>query len=287
MSGGSSWACTFWGVRGSTPCADKENMEYGGHTTCVQIHLPETDEVLIFDSGTGIRNVGQKLMKRDRDLNGRIFITHPHWDHIQGFPFFQPVHRTANRFYIHMPAQQEGSCEEIMSEHFSRTFFPVSMDMLDANISFVNQTPERKSYENYDIEFMQANHSTNTAIYKLHVGDRQLVFAPDNELVPEKYRDESQQMTPVTDFINGADVLIHDAQYDLQAYEKRLGWGHSAWEEVVRVALQGKVRKLYLTHHDPDADDQQLQHLDEHLQREYGSCFEVIELAKEGQTKQI
>lgn len=287
MSDRSSCACTFWGVRGSTPCADKENMEYGGNTTCVQIHLPERDEILIFDSGTGIRKLGHQLIEQDCDLNGRIFITHPHWDHIQGFPFFPPLHNTSNRFHIHMPAQQEGSCKEVISGHFSKTFFPVAMDMLDAHLSFVNQPPKRLPYEGYEIEFIKANHSINTAIYKLHVDGRQLVFAPDNELVPEKYCNNPEQMVRIADFISGADLLIHDAQYNLQVYEEKQGWGHSPWEEVVRVAMQKKVRKLYLTHHDPEADDKQLMRLDEHLQREYGSHFEAIELAKEGQTKRI
>lgn len=280
------WACTFWGVRGSTPCADKQCMEFGGNTTCVQIHLPDSDEVLIFDSGTGIRNVGQQLEKQDRNLRGRIFITHPHWDHIQGFPFFQPVHDPANRFAIHMPVQQEGSCKEIMLGHFSKTFFPVAMDMLDAELIFMTQPRGLVSYRDYHIEFMKANHSVNTAIYKLHVDGRQLVFAPDNELVPGKYGDNSQ-MEQIAKFIRGADALIHDAQYDLAAYEDRQGWGHSAWEEVVKVARREKVRKLFLTHHDPGADDHKLQRLDEHLQEDYGSLFEVIKLAKEGQTEVI
>lgn len=287
MSDRASGACTFWGVRGSTPCANKKNMRYGGNTTCVQIHLPGSDEILIFDSGTGIRNLGQQLAKQERDLSGRIFITHPHWDHIQGFPFFQPVHQPANQFDIHMPAQHEGSCKEIMLGHFSKTFFPVAMDMLDADLRFLTQPPERVSYKGYDVEFIKANHSVNTAIYKLHVNGRQLVFAPDNELVPEKNRHYPQQVEHITEFITGADVLIHDAQYDLEAYEDRQGWGHSAWEEVVRVAMQGKVRKLYLTHHDPGADDQKLQRLDKRLQEEYGSRFEVIQLAKEGQSEII
>lgn len=282
-----SCICTFWGVRGSTPCPNREYMEYGGNTTCVQIRLPEREEILIFDSGTGIRNLGRHLLQRDHDLSGRIFITHPHWDHIQGFPFFEPLRGTSNRFHIHMPVQEEGSCREIMSGHFSKTFFPVAMDMLDAELSFVNQPPDRRSYEGYEMEFMRANHSINTAIFKLHVNDRQLVFAPDNELVPSTYCDNPGQMERISAFISGADLLIHDAQYNLKAYEDRQGWGHSPWEEVVRVASRSGVRKLCLTHHDPGADDEQLRRLDEYLELEYGSFFETIELAKEGQTIRI
>lgn len=290
MSNRSSLACTFWGVRGSTPCPNSENMEYGGNTTCVQIHLPESEKLLIFDSGTGIRNLGQKLAERNSKLSGHIFITHPHWDHIQGFPFFQPIHGAANRFDVHMPVQEEGNCREIMSGHFSKTFFPVSLDMMDAGLSFINQPPDRTSYGDYEIEFIRANHSINTAIYKLYADGRQLVFAPDNELVPEAYRrhpQDTEDMERIADFIDGADLLIHDAQYDLETYENKQGWGHSPWQETVRMAVRRNVKKIFLTHHDPDADDRQLQQLDEHLQREYGMHFEAIQLAREGQTVEV
>ncbi|NIT61802.1 MAG: MBL fold metallo-hydrolase, partial [Aliifodinibius sp.] len=91
-------AVTFWGVRGSTPCANKENMEYGGNTTCLEINVPGTDEILILDSGTGIRNLGNNIIDRPGQIQGRIFITHPHWDHIQGFPFFKPIYGSKNHF---------------------------------------------------------------------------------------------------------------------------------------------------------------------------------------------
>ncbi|SMO33763.1 MBL fold metallo-hydrolase [Fodinibius sediminis] len=287
MSDRLSGTCVFWGVRGSTPCADRENMDYGGNTTCLQVELPGTEEVLIFDSGTGIRKLGQYLHERHERLKGRIFITHPHWDHIQGFPFFKPLHQADNQFHIHMPVQQEGSCREIMSGHFGKTFFPVPLDTLDACLNFVDQQPERAAFGAYEVEYLKAIHGTNTAMYKLHIGGRQMVFAPDNELVPEKYRDSNRRMESIAKFIRGVDLLIHDAQYDLEAYEHRRGWGHSPWQEVVRLAREQQVRKLYLTHHDPEAHDRKLQQLDEYLRENYGSYFEVIKLAREGQTEKI
>ncbi|MCW9708748.1 MBL fold metallo-hydrolase [Fodinibius salsisoli] len=275
---------TFWGVRGSTPCADPEHMAFGGNTTCVQIHIPGSDEQLILDSGTGIRKLGNKLSGQNQNIRGHIFITHPHRDHLQGFPFFRPLYSSGNNFEIHMPEQEQGSCREIFTEHHSKTFFPVSLDMMNAHLTFVDQPPERTTYEGFEVEFMRANHSTNTAIYKFHLDGRQLIFAPDNELVPEDLEEDWGHKERIREFFQDADILIHDAQYDLEAYKHKQGWGHSAWQQVIKVARETGVAKLLLTHHDPSSDDEKLYQLDEHIQEEYGAYFDIIELAKEGDT---
>lgn len=262
-------------------------MEYGGNTTCVQIHIPDSDEILILDCGTGVRNLGQQLCSRDADHTGRIFVTHPHWDHIQGFPFFRPIYRSANYFDIHMPPQKTGGCEQILSGHLSETFFPVSLDMIDANLGFFDQSPSRTSYDQYDVEYIQANHSINTAIYKFHFGQKIFVFAPDNELIPDGYTRNRKKIKQIKNFISGADVLIHDAQYDRTSYRHKQGWGHSPWQETVKVAKECKVKKLFLTHHDPCCNDKLLGKRDRMLKNRYGSSFDTVQLAKEGQTVAI
>ncbi|MDZ7660002.1 MBL fold metallo-hydrolase [Fodinibius sp.] len=273
---------TFWGVRGSTPCANKKNMEYGGNTSCVEIDVPGTEEMLILDSGTGIRNLGNKIIDEPGQIRGRIFITHPHWDHIQGFPFFKPIYGSTNHFAIHMPDQgEEGDCKDILDGHLTKTFFPVTLDMIDANLEYVTQPQQRTDYQHYEIEFILANHTVETAVYKIHVGDKQIVYCPDNELgaLDEEI---STFQTRMKEFVQGADLLIHDGQYNRKTYESKRGWGHSAWEHVVNFAKVTEVKRLFITHHDPDSDDEKLLALDEYLRVEYGELFKEVGLAQEG-----
>lgn len=271
----------FWGVRGSTPCANYENIRFGGNTSCVQIEKTGMDSVLILDSGTGIRNLGNYLYRHHKDnIQGHIFITHPHWDHIQGFPFFKPFYSSKNSFSIHMPEQYRGGTQDIMSGHLTKTFFPVTLNMLDANLTYCTQMEMPEDFGHYSIEYMVANHPTKTAVYKIRIGGYTIVYAPDNEIPlkssPIRFLDKFEE------FIRGCDLLIHDAQYCLNRYESRKGWGHSAWERVVEIAKRNEVKRLFLTHHDPDSNDDELSKIDEQLSRYRGESFIDIRLAKEG-----
>lgn len=271
----------FWGVRGSTPCANYENIQYGGNTSCVEIDYPGMEELLILDSGTGIRNLGNYLeRKKEHKFVGRIFITHPHWDHIQGFPFFKPFYSPNNKFTIYLPEQYRGGAQEILSGHLTKTFFPVTLDMLDAELEYVTIAEEVREFDHYSIEYLVANHPTKTAMYKIKIGGLVIVYAPDNELPlkssPIRFLENYEE------FIKGCDLLIHDAQFTLKQYDQRAGWGHSAWERVVEIAKKAQVKNLILTHHDPDSNDDLLAKRDEILSRYKGSPFTSIQLSKEG-----
>jgi len=271
----------FWGVRGSTPCPNSENIRYGGNTSCVEIEIPDYDSKLILDSGTGIRNLGNYFERYSSgSIDADLFITHPHWDHIQGFPFFSPFYEKNNSFRIHMPEQYRGGAKDILSGHLTKTFFPVTLGMFDADIEYITQEEEPARFGPVEVDYLVANHPTKTAIYRFKIYGYTIIFAPDNELPmatsPLRYVDR------FCDFIEGCDLLIHDAQYDLELLKTREGWGHSAWERVLELSKESGVKRLYLTHHDPDSSDQKLKKLSSRLELYKKDVFAELELAREG-----
>jgi len=271
----------FWGVRGSTPCANSENIYFGGNTSCVQIDIPGSNRLLILDSGTGIRNLGNSILKYEHEpLLGDLFITHPHWDHIQGFPFFSPFYEKDNSFRIYLPEQFRGGAEEILSGHLTKTFFPVTLDMLASELTYITQGEEAINNGAFTVDYLVANHSTKTAIYRFKIFDYTIIYAPDNELPltssPLRFVDR------FCDFIENCDLLIHDGQYDLEMYKTREGWGHSARERVVELAKKSSVKRLFLTHHDPGSNDVKLNKISEELKIYRQNPFLDIDLAKEG-----
>jgi len=271
----------FWGVRGSTPCANSENIKYGGNTSCVQILIPGSDRQLILDCGTGFRNLGNHLIKYKKDhINGDIFITHPHWDHIQGFPFFKPLYNQLNSFSVSLPEQYRGGAREILSGHLPKTFFPVTLNMLSAELTYITREEQREEFPDFSVEYLVANHPTKTAMYKFVIQGYTIIYAPDNEIPtttsPIRFLEQFEE------FIHSCDLLIHDAQYDNETYKKREGWGHSSWEVVVALAKKNGVKRLLLTHHDPDSQDDRLSEIDEKLKSYKGNPFLEIGLTKEG-----
>lgn len=271
----------LWGVRGSTPCANSQNIEYGGNTSCVQIEIPGTDRFLILDAGTGIRNLGNYIESYSSGpVQGDLFITHPHWDHIQGFPFFSPFYQKENQFTVRLPEQYRGGAREIMSGHLTKTFFPVTLDMFDSALNYITQKEETENLEYGSVDYLVANHPTKTAIYRFKISGYTIIYAPDNELPltssPIRFLHRFEE------FIRDCDLLIHDAQFDLEIFKKRQGWGHSAWERVLELARKNGVKRLYLTHHDPDSNDEKLDEISSRLQAYRSDSFREIYLAREG-----
>lgn len=274
-------------MRGSTPCANAENMKYGGNTTCLQIEADSIPDLLIVDCGTGLRNLGNKLTESGNGSKGRIFITHPHWDHLQGFPFFKPFYELDNWFRVYLPPQDEVGCKEILQGHMSNTFFPVTIDMLEADMDCETFYPGKLEFEGYSVDYIWAKHTVSAAMFKFEIGGKVIVFAPDNELPIDTSSESLSFIETFKEFVKGVDVLIHDAQFNLEQHKERKGWGHSCWENVLEITKGLDIGKLILTHHDPDSTDDYLSELEDKLKKEYKSNYQEISLAKEGQIIQL
>lgn len=269
---GKSIELYFWGVRGSIPCPGSHYTHYGGNTTCLQIRLPGQEKVLVFDAGTGIRRLGNELQKKNAEIAGRVFFSHAHWDHIHGFPFFKPFYQSGNRFDLHMPPQMGGSTKDVLLGQMSYTYFPVTSQMLQARLEYHIQPQAVQHYDGFSIQYMTANHPVETAIYKVIIGKKIIVFAPDNELEASFVNENKQNpfLDQFDEFISGADVLIHDAQYDRDSYPDKKNWGHSAWEDVVERAIDCEVKHLILTHFDPESTD-------EHLHQVFAKLTDMVD----------
>jgi len=238
----------FWGVRGSVPVPAADYLEYGGNTTCIEINTG--DGVIIIDAGTGIRRLGMKLQEEagGAKLALNLLLTHFHWDHIQGLPFFTPLYSAQNeiRFYAgYPPAQLRG----ILEGEMSTPYFPVNFEFLPARRRFVDLNTRPLKIAGMEVHPFPMNHPQGATGFRFEAGGKVIVHASDLE-----HGNPSFEQT-LRKYADGADVLIYDAQYTPEEYETKQGWGHSTWLEATQIARDCKVKQLILFHHDPGHDD--------------------------------
>jgi phosphoribosyl 1,2-cyclic phosphodiesterase len=238
----------FWGVRGSTPTPQIENLVHGGNTSCLEVRGPN-NEIIIFDGGTGLRQLGNSLLREypEGNLPLNFFLTHFHWDHIQGIPFFAPVYaaRTSVTFF-----SLSNSLQDVLESQMTMPFFPVRFDTILSKREFVHVANNPVKCGAVSIFPFALNHPQGCIGYRIECGGAVIVYASDLE------HGNKELDRLLRDSIQGADILIYDSQYTPEEYEKHKGWGHSTWEEAARAAKDGKVNQLILFHHEPTHNDQ-------------------------------
>jgi phosphoribosyl 1,2-cyclic phosphodiesterase len=264
----------FWGVRGSTPTPQRENMRYGGNTSCVEVRTP-ADELFIFDCGTGLRTLGKSLVAEygHRSIHAFVFLSHYHWDHIHGIPFFEPLYNPENYFFFHSFPSHAESVQAALEEQMSDPYFPVNMSAMAAHRHFYNLCNDVLAYRDATIRSARLNHPQGCIGYRMECNGKVLVYATDTE-PGDKDGDRN-----VRDLAEGADVLIYDGQYTpLEYVNFKKGWGHSTWREAVSIAKDARVQNLVLFHHDPDHND----HFIDTIVHETSRYFPNVMAAAEG-----
>ncbi|HUS19076.1 MAG TPA: MBL fold metallo-hydrolase [Terriglobales bacterium] len=240
----------FWGVRGSTPTPQSENLRYGGNTSCVEVRI--NGQIYVFDCGTGFRNLGKQLLQEQngKPIHAHIFLSHFHWDHIQGIPFFTPLYTSPdNYFFFHSSSRSRG-LQRAIEEQMSDPYFPVDMTEMAAHRNFYDIEEDRIAFDDCVIQSMWLNHPQGCLGFRIETDDKVIVYATDNEPGHPVFDKNVRKLA------EGADVLIYDAQYLPEEYAAgKRGWGHSHWREAVNIVMESGTKELVLFHHDPDHND--------------------------------
>lgn len=289
----------FWGVRGSIPTPGPATVFYGGNTSCVEIRAD--GQIIILDAGTGIRGLGQALEREfaTEPLNLTLLVSHTHWDHIQGFPFFIPAYRPQHKINVMGYEGARKGLEGILSDQMESPYFPVSLSQMSGNITVTELRGMEFQIGPIHVRAQFLNHPGICAGYRLTTSAGTIAYLPDNEpfqrmkqqaegsTVGRREQDlefAREQDQKLIDFIRDVDVLIIDAQYTADEYRSRVGWGHGCVDDVVAIAVLAGVRRLHLFHHDPDHDDDQISRMVAGARRLLAtqSAHMTIEAAREG-----
>ncbi|OLC58843.1 MAG: hypothetical protein AUH85_00110 [Chloroflexi bacterium 13_1_40CM_4_68_4] len=242
----------FWGTRGSIATPGPSTVRYGGNTACVELRGPD-GELVVFDAGTGLRELGQHLLRdgNEHPLKVHLFISHLHWDHIQGLPFFRPAFDPRNKLTIYGPAQKKQPLRRLLRIGMDDPFFPVDLDAMPAGVKVKELGKSSFELGSLRVKSARLFHPSPRLGYRVEARGHAIAYVTDTE---DAHRDG--EPNPVLALARGADILIHDAQY-VDA-DRKPGWGHTTMESAVDVALRAGVRELVLYHHDPERSDDAL-----------------------------
>ncbi len=283
----------FYGVRGSLPAPGPSTVRYGGNTPCIEVVIPESDQIFILDAGTGIRELGGKLAsKRDKTIN--LFISHTHWDHIHGFPFFVPIYMPHHKINVFGPTSDslDLSLHDVLTRQMDYSVFPVRYGELQATITYSAMKRESRMFGDVEVTARPLNHPVLTLGYSVAHNGRRVVYQSDHEPFYNLFSDAAEDANSFIDELNreieefsaGADILIADSMYTPEEYDTHRGWGHSSWKHVLNRALKAKVKRLAIFHHDPAHNDDFMDRLGVEIAAEVarlGNPFELL-IAREG-----
>jgi len=289
----------LWGVRGSIPVPGKSTVRYGGNTSCVEVRAD--GEIIILDAGSGIRLLGLALDKEfgPRSMKLTLLISHTHWDHIQGLPFFSPAYNQQNLIRVLGYEGARAGLAKILASQMETPFFPVSLRQLPSHLAIEELKEMEFKVGPVEVRSKFANHPGICVGYRLATSSGSIAYFPDNEpyeelklqlasrdgITEEEAREfANAERGKMVDFLQGCDLAIMDTQYTEEEYEKHVGWGHSSVDSVVSLALDANVGKLVLFHHDPNHDDQMIDKMVEHARAfvaKSGKSLEV-DAAREG-----
>ncbi len=294
----------FWGVRGSIPVPGESTVRYGGNTSCIEIRT--TDSIIILDAGSGIRALGNYIMAHDftGELNLHLILTHTHWDHVQGLPFFSPLFVKGINLTVYGPrSAEQGSLKRVVSGIMEYSYFPVKLSEVGANIKFVELEEEEFKIGKVKIKTIYLNHPIVTLGYRFEENGKVFVSFYDSELGIDSQKikkgvvfkllrtmvgDEGlHDINDFAKFCKGADLIVADSQYTKEEYLKKRGWGHSSVDDVLTLALMSRAKRVALFHHDPSRTDEEMDSILRYAQDITSKTPLEVIAAKEGMSVEL
>ncbi len=282
----------FWGTRGSVPVPGKDTIKYGGNTPCVEIRSSSGNEIIL-DAGTGIRALGNYIVENKSENSLDILLSHYHWDHIQGIPFFVPIYQEGRNITFYGLPGIEKSIKKVISSQMQGDYFPIKIDDVAANLNFEQLKPsESFKLDGVNVDTYNVYHPSPTLTFKLSENKGCVVYMTDNELDVEGENGSNlmkkieEKNKKLIEFCYGCDYLIHDMMFDENLMKQKYGWGHSSNKSLASFAIMAKVKNLIFFHYNPEYNDEKIDSILKETReflKENGSDINCI-AAKEGLT---